>query len=129
MGYFTYTEADVQQASISGKREMARILAAIVADTDAKMDDPDTYDRILVIEDHLARVVSVIAPFAKEPFADWQDHTLAYPEMLAKDQTGLVRPFIARRETDEFTTRLAEDAETAIREVLANRQGKHAKEE
>lgn len=107
---------------MDGKREISRLLAAILVDTDAKMDEPDTYDREYVLEDLMGRIVSVIAPFTTETFEAWQDHTLAYPEMLARDANGLVRPFIAahiEKADAEFVTRLAEDTEQAIREARA----------
>lgn len=108
-----------------GKRELARTIAAIVADTDAKMDDPDTYERGYVLEDLLGRLVSVIAPYTSETFEAWQDHRLAFPEMLARDESGLVRPYIARhaeKQDAEFVSALAADTEHAIREVLDNRR-------
>ena len=107
---------------MEGKREISRLLAAIVTDTAAKIDEPDTYDREYVLEDLMGRIVSVIAPFTTEAFPDWQDHTLAYPEMLARDADGLVRPFIAahvEQADAAFVTRLAEDTEAAIRQARA----------
>lgn len=122
MSYFEHTKADVANANLAGKKDLARMLSAIVLDTDAKMDDPDSYDREYVLEDLLGRIVSTIAPFASETFEPWQDHRLAYPEMLARDESGIVRPFIAHHADTEFVTKLAEDTEAAIREVLANRR-------
>lgn len=128
MSYFEHTAADVANANLAGKKDIARVLAAIVTDADAKMDDPDTYDRTYVTEDLLARIVAVIAPFVSEPFEEWQNHTLAFPEMLARDASGLVRPYVTHHADSEFATKLAEDTEQAIRDVLANRRGKHARE-
>lgn len=122
MSYFEHTRTDVANANLAGKKELAKMLSAIVADADAKMDDPDSYDREYVLEDLLGRIVSMIAPFTSEAFEAWQDHTLKYPEMLARDESGLVRPFIAHHADAAFATKLAEDTEEAIREVLANRR-------
>lgn len=121
MSYFQFTQSDVNAAKDEGKRELARLLSAVVKDTDAKMDDPGAYDRVYVLEDLLGRIVSTIAPYSKESFEGWQDHRLAYPEMLARDESGIVRPFMAAHADTEFVTHLARDTEAAIVQVLQNR--------
>jgi hypothetical protein len=118
MSFFQYTAREVEEARERGKKDLARVIAAIVADADAKADDPDTYDRGYVMEDLFGRLVAAIAPFVSEPFERWQDHTLAYPEMMVRDQAGLVRPFVAHVTEEAVATFLAEDAEAAVREVL-----------
>ncbi len=122
MSYFNHTATDVANANLAGKKDLARLISAIVVDTDAKMDDPDSYGREYVLEDLLGRIVALIAPYSSETFEAWQDHTLAYPEMLARDESGIVRPFIAHHADTEFVTNLAKDTEEAIREVLGNRR-------
>ena len=120
MSYFEKANADVTEANLAGKRELARLISAIMLDADAKMDDPDTYDREYVMEDFMGRLAAVVAPFTSEPFERWRDHMLAYPEMMARDESGLIRPFIAAHveaEDAAFVTRLAENTERAIREA------------
>lgn len=125
MSYFEHTARDVEEAGEKAKRDMARLIAAVLLDADTKMDDPETYDRTYVMEDMLGRLVAAIGPYTKEPFEVWRNHRLAYPEMMARDESGLVRPFVSHHATNTETP-IGRDTERAIVAVLRNRERERA---
>jgi hypothetical protein len=126
VSYFQFTQSDVNAAKEDGKKDLARLISAIMLDAEVKMEDPDTYDRTYVMEDLLARLAATVGPLQSEPFETWHDHRLAYPEMMVRESDGLVRPFIAHHADTEFVTNLARDTERAIVEVLQKRNRERA---
>lgn len=66
MTYFQHTKADVADARLAGRREVAELFAALLDDTARKLNGDDELDRQYLVEDLLSRGMELAKNYAHD---------------------------------------------------------------